>query len=108
MRKVPKTGRPGLGMCRYLLLVAGGLTLGCAGGSAPPSQAPEAEAAPAEAPAAAEETQSLPAAPPPPPPDFAPAPARAPAATASEPAGGDALDGEDELARAEQELAAAD
>ena len=103
MRKLRRAKRPGW-MCRHVLLLAGSLTLGCAGGSAPPSQAPAAEAVPAEAPAAAEESQSLPAGPPPP----APAPAPAPAAAASEPARGDALDGGDELARAEQELAAAD
>jgi len=94
-------------MCRYVLLVIGGLLLGgwafgC-GASAPPPQAPAAEAVPAEAPAA-EESQSLPA--PAPPPE--PAPALAPAPAASEPARGNALEGEDELARAEQELAAAD
>lgn len=75
----------------------GAATVFACGGEPPPAKAPEggAETVPAGA-SFSEETESKPAAPP------------APAPPASSPASSDALEGEDELTRAERELAAAD
>lgn len=87
------------GVCRSFVLLAsaGGLVFACGGGSAPPPSSPEAgsEAAPAQA-SPAEEPQSAPAA------------AEAPAPSPPPPATTDTLHNDDELTRAERELAAAD
>ena len=87
------------GVCRSFVLLAGAgsLVFACGGEPAPPPKAPEAGAEAAPAPAAlSEETESVHEAPP------------APAASPPPPATTNALQGEDELTRAERELAAAD